>query len=75
MMVILDSNNSPKFPLFIILVDLDGVLASMVWGAHAVSKRTLIGVTDLQPKKKKLRKVLGICDSWLKKYSSIELGG
>ena len=51
MMVILDPNNSqnsPKFPLFIILVDLDGVLASMVWGAHAVSKRTLIGVIDLQ---------------------------
>ena len=51
MMVFLDPNispNSPKIPLFIILVDLDGVLASMVWGAHAVSKRTLIGVTDLQ---------------------------
>ena len=51
MMAILDPNNSKNsriFPLFIIFVDLDRLLANMIWGAHAVSKRTLIRVSDLQ---------------------------
>ena len=70
MMVILDlinGQNSPKFPLFEKFVDLISRPANMAWSAHAVSKCTLVGVTDLQS--------LGTCDLYLKSYSKIELGG
>ena len=43
-----NGQNSRKFALFIIFVDLDGLLVNMIWGAHAVSKCTLVRITSLQ---------------------------
>ena len=51
MMVILDPNNdinSRKFPLFEKFVDLISRPANMIWGAHAVSRYTLVRATDLK---------------------------
>ena len=70
MRVILGSNigqNSLKFSIFIILVDLDRVLANKIQGTHAVSKCTLIKVSGLQS--------FGHLRHMVKKNSKIELGG